>query len=54
MGKANKNKKNKVPKISEEQYAAYIAQLKEGIKTPVTAVCGQGNVALLGTDNKQK
>ena len=54
MGKANKNKKNKVPKISEEQYAAYIAQLKEGIKMPAPPICGQGNVVLLGADNKQK
>lgn len=34
MSKSMKNKKNKVPKINEEEYAAYIALLKEGKKTP--------------------
>ena len=28
MGKPIKNKKNKVPKITEEQYAAYLTFLK--------------------------
>ena len=34
MSKGMKNKKNKVPKINEEEYAAYIALLKEEEKTP--------------------
>lgn len=28
MGKSSKNKKNKVPKITEEEYAAYLSTLK--------------------------
>ncbi len=28
MSKANKHKKDKVPKISEEEYAAYLSALK--------------------------
>ena len=40
MGKSSKTKKNKVPKITEEEYAKYVSALKEGgqvcnqIKTP--------------------
>lgn len=40
MGKSSKSKKNKVPKITEEEYANYLSKLKgEGqvrdeIKTP--------------------
>lgn len=34
MSKGMKNKKNKVPKINDEEYAAYIALLKEEGKTP--------------------
>ena len=29
MSKAAKNKKNKVPKISEAEYAAYVSSIKE-------------------------
>ena len=29
MGKSSKNKKNKVPKITEEEYAAYLSTLKK-------------------------
>ena len=29
MGKSSKNKKNKVPKITEAEYAAYVSALKE-------------------------
>ena len=28
MSKSSKNKKNKVPKITEEEYAAYLSALK--------------------------
>lgn len=28
MGKASRNKKGKVPKITEEEYAAYVSALK--------------------------
>ena len=28
MSKSSKNKKNKVPKITEEEYAAYVSTLK--------------------------
>lgn len=34
MSKSMKSKKNKVPKINEEEYAAYISLLKEEEKTP--------------------
>jgi BRCT domain type II-containing protein len=54
MGKANKNKKNKVPKINEEEYAAYIAHLKKEPKTSEQSVCGQENTALFVAENKQK
>ena len=30
MGKAIKSKKGKVPKITEEEYTAYLASLREG------------------------
>lgn len=30
MGKGNKNKKDKVPKITEEEYTAYLTALKVG------------------------
>lgn len=33
MGKLSKNGKNKVPKITEAEYAAYVAALKEEVKT---------------------
>ena len=33
MGKLSKNGKNKVPKITEAEYAAYVAALKEDVKT---------------------
>lgn len=29
MGKSSKNKKNKVPKITEEEYVRYLSSLKE-------------------------
>ena len=29
MGKSSKNKKNKVPKITEEEYVKYLASLKD-------------------------
>ena len=35
MSKAQKNKKEKVPKITEEEYAKYIAGLKEESKEPL-------------------
>ena len=35
MSKAQKNKKEKVPKITEEEYAKYIAALKEENKEPL-------------------
>ena len=54
MGKANKNKKNKVPKINEEQYAAYIAHLKEESKTTERSVHEQGGMAMSEIENKQK
>ncbi|MBQ8395111.1 MAG: hypothetical protein IJX49_06015 [Clostridia bacterium] len=40
MGKANKSKKEKVPKITEEEYAAYLSSLKE--ETAVKAEDGEG------------
>ncbi len=30
MGKSSKNKKSKVPKLTEAEFAAYVAALKEG------------------------
>ncbi|MBQ8322754.1 MAG: hypothetical protein IJX91_02175 [Clostridia bacterium] len=30
MGKSSKNKKNKVPKITEEEYVNYLSSLKDG------------------------
>ena len=54
MEKVNKNKKNKVPKINEEEYAAYIAHLKEESKIPTQSVCRQGDMASSGIENKQK
>lgn len=29
MGKSSKNKKNKVPKITEEEYVRYLSSLKD-------------------------
>ena len=46
MGKGNKIKKEKVPKITEEEYTAYLTALKlgeeEGSKTPVLLKGGAG------------
>lgn len=33
MSKSSKQKKNKVPKITEEEYAAYVTALKGGQET---------------------
>lgn len=52
MSKANKNKKNKVPKINEEEYAAYIAHLKEGVETPTQPAKERENQLFLGMENK--
>ena len=35
MSKSSKNKKNKVPKITEEEYVKYLSLLKEGEKMRV-------------------
>ena len=47
MGKGNKVKKEKVPKITEEEYAAYLSALKveEGENKPTDSPCreGEGN-----------
>ena len=34
MSKSSKNKKNKVPKLTEAEYTAYLSSLKEG-KPPI-------------------
>ena len=42
MSKPTKNKKGKVPKITEEEYTAYLASLREsgdaGIHTPISVL----------------
>lgn len=47
MGKGNKVKKEKVPKITEEEYAAYLSALKveEEENKPTDSPCreGEGN-----------
>lgn len=48
MGKSNKNKKEKVPKITEEEYAAYLSSLKED--TGVKAEDGEGSVSPLKSE----
>lgn len=35
MSKPSKQKKNKVPKITEEEYAAYVSALKGGQSSPL-------------------
>lgn len=48
MGKGNKNKKEKVPKITEEEYAAYLTALK------VEEEKGKDNVLPNGSDEQDK
>jgi hypothetical protein len=47
MGKSSKRKKNRVPKITEAEYAAYLSALKveEGENKPTDSPCrdGEGN-----------
>ena len=44
MGKPTKTKKGKVPKITEEEYTAYLASLREmsreGVSTPRRPLSG--------------
>ena len=52
MGKVNKIKKNKVPKINEEEYAAYIAHLKEETKTTMEANERSSEQAFMSMEHK--
>ncbi len=45
MSKAAKNKKNKVPKISEAEYAAYVSSIKEpNVSMPSGTATAAGGV----------
>ncbi len=45
MSKSSKGKKNKVHKLTEEEYAAYISSLKDSVEgqltTPTSAMSGK-------------
>lgn len=53
MSKASKNKKERVPRMTEEQYAKYVSSLKE--EEPIAAYreFTGGDRELLGTEKKQ-
>ena len=54
MKKANKTSKNKVPKINEEEYAAYIAHLKEEPNLSTEPLQEREDTDFVGVKNQTK